>query len=868
MTTFYSILHPEYTFQEPTFVTINGITEAKYPGNTIEYCRKIRIPLIQRDYAEGRPNPDNKRKIRNFLKQMLDVVYGTKPTASLDFIYGYVQDEAGTRCNMSKWDNLQDIRFAFEPLDGQQRLTTLFLLHWILGREKDLRDTRDGKSLFVYTTRESSSDFCNTLVNHNARDIITEWKQVVKDIHKKNASAKEQREKETDKYKAILRFPDTYVPAFSSFIQNKEWFKWNWRTDPTICSMLKVLDLAIRIIEDDTRGGYDVAYTNRCNLDNIHFSLLDELECNGQLLFVKMNARGKELSEFDLAKSELEEEIEKQSELNLSALKDKTDWTSKIDGDWLDYCWHNITDKWGNDDWENKNITPVEDYLLKLIKRMIGAAFFNRRQALLECADQQSKETTKQYIRKFINSVYERSNYCHNIIHRYEDYVDEMRKQNVLDYSIIPYDKLINGIDSLLYKDEQGKWHDIDDYTRIWNFTILQDYVSSDTVEYLKRLQFYALLLFTTQIADTSELAKDKNKVKELIDWLRFVLHIFRNENRTQRIDDQDSFESTINELNDFVAQWSKSSLTFNQFISQTPPALFTIEPDRYKEEQLKANLKIGANGKDWEEYFEHLEQTDTKHMLGQYYAPLEWSKINDVCNLDLFKDYTTRLHEIFEESDEDIKIKCVLSILAYRDYLFPNQQKEGFASLRNFIAADRDFSWKRFLRDSNHVMFKEWLDRWKSSSLQLIDYLDKTILDATKTLKSSDWRYFLLKISIDGLSELIRRTYSSYYNIRLYDGRPYMVHAKTSRGDKQYDIIMVYLADRLKLHPKINYIDYNVYIRSDYTELSFTTSKQTSINIKNYHDNTYHVNVNTNEYTKFNDFRSMILFVYRIINS
>lgn len=865
MTTFYSILHPEYTFQEPTFVTINGTTEARYPGDTIEYCRKIRIPLIQRDYAEGRPSPDNKRKIRNFLKQMLDVVYGTKPTASLDFIYGYVQDEAGKRCNMSKWNDLQDIRFAFEPLDGQQRLTTLFLLHWILGREKDLLDTRDGKSLFIYTTRESSSDFCNTLVNNNAGDIITEWKQAVKDINEKNAFAKEQREKESDKYKAILKFPDIHVPAFSSFIQKKEWFKWNWRTDPTICSMLKVLDLAIRMIEDDTRGGYDVACANRCNLDNIHFSLLDELECNGQLLFVKMNARGKELSEFDLAKSELEEEIEKQSELNLSSLKEKTDWTSKIDGDWLDYCWHKITDKWGNDDWGNKNITPVEDYLLKLTKRMIGAAFFNRRQALLDCTEQQSKDTTKHYIQKFINSIYERSNYCHNIIHRYEDYVDEMRKLNVEEYSIIPYNKLINGIDSLLYKDDQGKWHDIDFFTSKSKFTILQDYITSDTVEYLKRLQFYATLLFTTHIANVSKLAKDNNKVTELIDWSRFVLHMFRNENRTQRIDDQYTFESTINELNTFATLWSQSTLTFNEFVSQKPPQLFTTEPDRYGEEQLKAQLKLGSLGEDWKNHFEYLEQTDTKHMLGQYYAPLEWSKVNGVCDLDLFKDYTKRLHEIFEGSTDKIQIKCMLSILAYNDYLFSNQQK-GFSSLRNFIAASRDFSWKRFLRDSNHMMFKEWLDRWKSSSLPLTDYLDTTILDATKTLKSSDWRYYLLRTSVDGLLELFKRNYSAYYNIRMENGHPYIVHAKTSRGDKQYDIIMVYLVDRFKTHPNIKSIDYNKNVRSDYTELSLTTNTRIKLNIKNFHDKIYHIEKGKDDVSTF-DASAMILYVERIVN-
>ena len=862
MTTFYSLLHPIFTFQEATLMKINGTAELKNSGDTVTYCRKVRIPIIQRDYAEGRQNPDVKRKITNFLKQMLDVIYGNKANASLDFIYGYVQNEKGIKCDVSTWEQAQNIAFAFEPLDGQQRLTTLFLLYWVLGRESDLIDTRDGKSLFIYATRESSTNFCNTLVLQNARKIISDWKTVVKNTKEENDNAKTMRELEDDKYRALLKYPNKNIPSLSLYIKNQTWFKWNWRTDPTVCSMLNVIDLLIKMIDSDNRGGYDVVCANNKNLDNVHFSLLDKLECNGQLLFVKMNARGKELSEFDLTKSELEEDIEKQFLFQKSSLN-KTEWTQKLDGNWLDFCWHKITDNWTEDDWETNNIYEVENYLLRLIKRVIGKNFFNKRGLLLQCLEKQPEDQTKMYIHDFINSFYDRSNYCNNIIHCYEDYVDEMRKVGVYDYVTIEYDNIIKDIDSLLFCDN-GKWHDIDEYTYSEGFTILHDYINNDTIDYLQRLLFNALVQFTTNIANASALACNPNRTKDLVDWLQFVLHMFRNENRTQRIDDQDTFESTVNELNTFVQSWSSSPKTFNQFISQTPPSLFTIEPDRYKEEQLKAQLKIGANGNNWTKLFEDLEKNDTKHMLGQYHAPLNWSKnsVSGLYDLDLFRDYTNRLREIFETSDFTTQIKCMLSLLAYNDYLF-NSQKNDFASLRNFIATDRDFSWKRFLRDPNHIMFKEWLDKWKNSGLPLDKYLDKTISDTAKSLKSSDWRYFLLKISIDGLCELIRRNSSSYYNIRLQNGHPYIVHAKTSRGDKQYDIVLVYLVDRLKSHPKISTVDYNAYVRSDYTELYLTTKQQTSITIRNYHDNCYHVN----NVASFDDFHSMILYVERIIN-
>ncbi len=75
--------------------------------------RSIRIPLIQRDFAQGRPGP----RVEEIRASFLDVLHGavSSDPVGLDFIYGDV-DEDGTLL----------------PLDGQQRLTTMFLLHWYL----------------------------------------------------------------------------------------------------------------------------------------------------------------------------------------------------------------------------------------------------------------------------------------------------------------------------------------------------------------------------------------------------------------------------------------------------------------------------------------------------------------------------------------------------------------------------------------------------------------------------------------------------------------------------------------------------------------------------------------------------------------
>lgn len=74
----------------------------------------VRIPIIQRDYAQGRASAYEVRKA--FLTALLTYLRA-EGTHDLDFVYGAVSEG-------------QD----FLPLDGQQRLTTLFLLHWYLAQ--------------------------------------------------------------------------------------------------------------------------------------------------------------------------------------------------------------------------------------------------------------------------------------------------------------------------------------------------------------------------------------------------------------------------------------------------------------------------------------------------------------------------------------------------------------------------------------------------------------------------------------------------------------------------------------------------------------------------------------------------------------
>src|SRR5690554_2269742 len=88
---------------------------------------RVLIPIIQRDYAQGRKS---RKEVRNsFLNALYDYLDDNRPNRDLDFVYGSL-----TNCDQST---------DFIPLDGQQRLTTLFLLHWYLYQISDNTEQKE-----------------------------------------------------------------------------------------------------------------------------------------------------------------------------------------------------------------------------------------------------------------------------------------------------------------------------------------------------------------------------------------------------------------------------------------------------------------------------------------------------------------------------------------------------------------------------------------------------------------------------------------------------------------------------------------------------------------------------------------------------
>ncbi len=229
---------------------------------------KVEIPIIQRDYAQGRSTAEDVR--RGLLEAFLAINRKHKVDASLsldlDFIYGNITE------------NLQTKDRTFCPLDGQQRLTTLFLLHWHAawvdqaGELFQNHFRRDGKARFSYLVRPSSEEFFDALSSYFPE-----------------------------------RSPAAPPKPISKQIEDESWFFLSWKHDPTIQSALTMLD-AIQETFNDTEG----LYAQLENMDQplITFQLL-ELEQFGLSddLYIKMNARGKPLTVFENFKARLEHHL-------------------------------------------------------------------------------------------------------------------------------------------------------------------------------------------------------------------------------------------------------------------------------------------------------------------------------------------------------------------------------------------------------------------------------------------------------------------------------------------------------------------------------------------------------------------------------
>lgn len=289
--------------------------------------KNIVIPIIQRDYAQGRSGQEYLRE--RFLKQLFQAMESGKSLV-LDFVYGSYEKN------------------ILYPLDGQQRLTTLWLLHWYLSLcTGSLETDKDTLSHFSYSTRISSRTFCEKLCS-------------IKYEYNRKTGAEYNREEN-----------------IVAFIRNQHWFYTSYEQDPTIQSMLRMLggttkgdkdgndfvdgieEICVNLSQEKLEG-----YLNLLKSANspIKFYTLDMEDKNLPLsddLYIKMNARGKVLTDFENFKVDLlNYKPDGETLLIDEDRKTGDSFSHLLDTNWTDIFWYNRSS-------EHK----IDDIFLKFLNR-------------------------------------------------------------------------------------------------------------------------------------------------------------------------------------------------------------------------------------------------------------------------------------------------------------------------------------------------------------------------------------------------------------------------------------------------------------------------------------------------------------------
>lgn len=802
----YTLLHRNYSW---TVTLPNGIIQSGTDVREIP----IRIPKIQRDYAEGRTTEMVERKRHNLLNDMLDTVYGIRKELSFDFIYGYMIDNGKTVSegwqDVKKYPNI-----AFEPLDGQQRLTTLFLLYWLFDRGLDLCAKDTNHSLFIYETRDTSEEFCHWLVKQKANSIIKGWQKEVFKAKKQNKTnqSKWKTEKNSsgiiDPISNRLRFPLVPVPSLFDYMQSDEFFKWDWHDDPNIHSMIKVLESTVKYLQERDLK-YQDGINQNINLDNITFMLLDNLVCDGDQLFEKMNARGKALTSFEILKSSLEEEMEWQGlPINLA-----NSWREAIDGNWIDYCWDNSNI--GN----NPQLTivrAVETKLERLLIRIAGKSFFSTN---VVSASIGNNADAKDYATLFIDSISKRES-VNEVIDRYIEYARHERVIGSMKFTLMDFQSIYDDIQNLIYKDSTG-WHDasfmLPQLNRSNSSTLLDEFMG-DSPTHNIRVMIYAMLAYL-RIVPAKDIFSRNNAIgkNNFIDWMRFIRNLYNSDNKASGLDNFADVKAAIKAIDHWLMEYKSHYRTNNSqdvlklIHNYIRDNAYSQEQARLDEEYIKADLRINGSNNvaatDWEDSI--LKAENNYYLWGQIIAPLSWSYNGRFYDKALFDSYVHCLDKIFNNplpEDKPVDALLIQTMLCYQDYR--HNLKNDLGSLGR-LNNNRDYSWKQYLRKKESVtgyygaLFKRIIDIWlepENTSLSFKNLLKKEI--SKNNYKKTDWQYYIVNISDpQALLNIFRdiQTYGRYVYTQP-GGHAYYFRSNTFRTYYRYELLTTYLSYETRL--------------------------------------------------------------------
>lgn len=598
----------------------------------------ICIPIIQRDYVQGRDKDQVIGARQNLLDDMRRAVDDGK--LDLNFVYGKVHQINGKN--------------TFIPLDGQQRLTTLFLLHWYAFFKAKNFEKLKVLGNFSYETRVNSRRFI--------KDLVTEAQSI-----------------------SIL----PYETPISKQIKDQPWFWMEWLFDPTVHSALIMLDeienrfCDVENLADRLTFGSSISF---------RFLNMQDLGMEDSL-YIKLNARGRQLTDFEKFKAELEKHISGET-----IAKDiGQDYPAKLDKEWADLFWK----------WTGRIGKPEE--FDKVYMRCFHWVLWNRWAAT-------QKEI--QPSNKVITDAMNKTEYYR---------LDEYKKHSAIDGPVL--EDLYHALN----------YYATDNKIAVEFFDICR---KTKDVTYPDRVMLFAV---------TRYIGHEKGSVdlEQFSRWIR----IWKNLARNAYMDGLDIFVYAIQTIAELSETHTHDLLEY--FVSpDCPNTLKGFIGEQVEEERLKACLILRSTA--WAKAIEEAEDHpyfsgQIAFLLN--FSGLQLDTIDQTGDaalsecLQKFNIYRKKMLEgLFNE--KGLKINYQLfsrAILSKGDYLLDFKNCKSF-----LIDAHRDIGWRVLLRKSRAAkrqFLQAVVDELDENDLTEAT-INQTLIAITEkaNIHMDDWRYYLVK--------------------------------------------------------------------------------------------------------------------------
>jgi hypothetical protein len=671
----------------------------------------IEIPIIQREYAQGRITD----KVTSIRKRFVDDLVNsirTNEKLHIGFVYGKIEgkenlakkelnkEAISSILNAVKFyaDNLEikinteiedsqtskndnAITLKFIPLDGQQRLTTLYLIHWYIYVKGGKINHLEWLDNFKYSNRKTALAFCKELVKEQ------------------NIATIKQKQK---------KIPQTDI---KELIKNTSFYLDKWTKDATVRGMLEML----KAIEGAFSKEFDFSEVNIETLPfQFDFMDIQSLRQTDEL-YVKMNSRGKQLSDYEHFKSWLQEYYDGDSE---------TEWLSsfwtKLDTIWLNYFWRNI----------DANFSALDNFYYNFIKNV----------CLMHCLSTNTSipfDKLKNLYGLIRNSeVYDGTKISYIPLEKFTIKWEEGEKEKSYFFFNINALKFIEKtFQSLLYleQDNHLKSLELDDILSppFIDFKITDLFLHSKffTPSLWHSAYFYAFFTFVNDIKP------EEYSTETLKEWLRFTRNIIYN----TYIQNPDNYSNALKQLH-YLSSYKHS---LSESLSSGNVENNYFDNEQFEEEKIKMSL---LRDNSWKAPI--IETENHPYFYGQIKFILNFAKKEDEgYSLSLFDRYSNQLCLLYNNNIRTSDKRLLERFLLCQGFYLPYYKSDNiFCSSSAGGLRARNENWRLFFKGHKIEILKEAIDKLEEGvNADLLENFIENYIENTELAKNH-WKYLFLK--------------------------------------------------------------------------------------------------------------------------